>query len=113
SVISRNAALVEALKGAQAAGKAGRFAEALAKAKDADAIQHDKPAALNPVIHNMIIRFAIAAKDYATAMSQIEANIASGEGNNIETLKQAVSVARLLNDEPRTKRYSDELIRLG
>jgi hypothetical protein len=54
---TKNKALVDALNGAQADFKAGRFADALAKAKEADAIREDKPRALNPLIHGMIVKY--------------------------------------------------------
>src|SRR6185295_1626246 len=58
-----NKALVDAVKGAQTEAKAGRYTEALAKAKEADAIQ-GKPAELTRQIHQMVVAYAIEAKDY-------------------------------------------------
>jgi len=70
-LIVENKALVDAVNGAKAAAAAGRFAEALAKAKEADAIQ-GKPPSLTPAIHGMIVSYAISAKDYPSAFAQLD-----------------------------------------
>ena len=106
---TKNEALVKAIQDAQAAGKAGRFAEAVEKAKEADAIKDDKPAALNPIIHDMIVNYAIQAKDYPTAMAQIEKNIAANEGNRAQNLKQALSIAIMAKNKDKTDQFAKEL----
>ena len=75
-----NKALVDAVQGAQSAFKAGRFAEALAKAKEADAIQ-GKPAELTRQIHQMVVAYAISAKDYNSAFVMLDRMIAANEGD--------------------------------
>ncbi len=106
---TKNEALVKAIQDAQAAGRAGRFADAVAKAKEADAIRDDKPAALNPIIHDMIVNYAIQAKDFPTAMAQIEKNIAAGEGNKTQNLKQALSIAIMAKNKEKTDQYAKDL----
>ncbi len=106
---TKNEALVKAIQDAQNAGKSGRFAEAVAKAKEADAIRDDKPAALNPIIHDMIINYAIQAKDFPTAMAQIEKNIAAGEGNKTQNLKQALSIAIMAKNKEKTDEFAKQL----
>lgn len=106
---SRNEALVNAITAANDAYNAGRFAEALAKAKEADAIKDGKPAELNPKIHDMIIAAALGAKDYDTAMAQYEKNIQAGEGNRVENLKRAISVAIMAKNKEKTDQYAKEL----
>lgn len=106
---SRNEILVKAISDATAAYNAGRFAEALAKAKEADAIKEDKPAELNPRIHDLIIAAALGAKDYATAMAQYEKNIQAGEGNRVENLRRAISVAIVAKNKEKTDQYAKEL----
>jgi len=110
---THNKALVDAIRDAQAAAQAGRYADALAKAKEADAIREDKPTSLNPVIHDMIVNYAINAKDYATALDQIEKNIQAGEGNRTNNLKRALSIAIMAKDAERTQKYVAELAELG
>jgi len=73
-----NQALVDAVTGAVANCKAGRFAEALAKAKEADAIP-GKPAELSRQIHQMIVAYAMQAKDYPSACAEMKKMIAAGE----------------------------------
>jgi len=106
---TKNKALVDALNGAQADFKAGRFAEALAKAKEADAIKEDKPAALNPLIHGMIVKYAIEAKDYPSALAQIDKNIAANEGSKTENLKQAMSISFLMKNNTKAQEYAGQL----
>jgi tetratricopeptide (TPR) repeat protein len=104
-----NKALADAVKTAQDDYKAGRFAEALAKAKEADGIREGKPAALNPILHGMIIDYAIKAKDFPSALAQIEKNIAANEGNKNENLKQALSVANMMNNKAKVAEYAAQL----
>jgi TonB family protein len=100
--------LASTLSTAQADAKAGRFAEALAKVKAADAMS-GKPPELVRNIHNMIVAFAVSAKDYATALAQIDKNIAANEGNKNENLKQALSIATLMNDQAKVAEYLGQL----
>ena len=100
--------LVEAINGAQADAKAGRFAEALAKAKAADA-RPGKPAALVPQIHKMVVAYAVSAKDYATALAEIEKIIAAKEGNQNENLKQALSIANQMQNKAKVAEYAAQL----
>jgi hypothetical protein len=106
---TKNKALVDAINGAQADYKAGRFADALAKAKVADGIREDKPAAVNLAIHAMIVKYAIDAKDYASALAQIDKNIAANEGNKVENIKQAMGISFLMKNNAKAKEYSDQL----
>jgi hypothetical protein len=73
-----NEKLLEVVHGAQADAKAGKYVDALAKAKAADAIQ-GKPAQLTRDIHQMIVAYAIAAKNYNEALTQLDKMIAAGE----------------------------------
>src|SRR6266550_34279 len=100
--------LVEAIQGAQADAKAGRFAEALAKAKAADA-RPGKPAALVPQIHKMIVAYAVSAKDFAAALAQLDKNIAANEGNKTENLKQALSIANQMQNKAKVAEYAGQL----
>ena len=109
AVTTKNEALVKAINDAQAAGRAQNWTVALEKAKEADAIKDDKPAALNPQIHAMIISYAINARDFTTAMAQLDKNIAAGEGNKLNNLKQALSVAITAKNKEKTDQYAKEL----
>src|SRR5258706_9550262 len=103
-----NKPLADAVIGAQADFKAGRFAEALAKAKTADGMS-GKPAELTRIIHGMIISYAISAKDYPAALAQIDKNIAANEGNKTENLKQALSVANQMQNKAKVAEYANQL----
>src|SRR5580704_11802539 len=75
-----NKALADAINGAQADAKAGRYADALAKAKAADGIA-GKPASLTLQVHQMIVAYAIQAKNYNDALAQLDKMIAANEGD--------------------------------
>jgi hypothetical protein len=103
-----NKALVEAVNGAQADAKAGKYADALAKAKVADAIQ-GKPAQLTGQIHQMIVAYAVQAKDYNSALTQVEKMIAAGEGNKTELLGQAFAISMQAGNQTRAMTYADQM----
>jgi hypothetical protein len=109
AINTKNEALVKAINDAQAAAKAQNWAVALQKAKEADAIKDDKPTALNPIIHEMIVSYAINARDFPAAMAQLDKNIASGEGNKLQNLKQALGVAISAKNKEKTDQYAKEL----
>lgn len=109
AIITKNEALVKAIKDAQTAAAAQRWADALAAAKAADAIKEDKPAQLNLDIHKMIVSFAVNARDYATAMAQLDKNIAAGEGSKLENLKTALAISITAKDKAKTDQYAKEL----
>jgi hypothetical protein len=109
AISTKNEALVKAINDANAAAKAQNWTVALEKAKEADAIKDDKPASLNPTIHQMIVSFAINAKDYTTAMAQLDKNTAAGEGNKAQNLKQALSIAIMAKSKEKTDQYAKEL----
>jgi TonB family protein len=106
---TKNEALVKAINDMDAAARAQNWALALEKAKEADAIKDDKPAALNAPIHAMIVTAAINAKDYAAAMAQLDKNIATGKGNRTTNLRQALSIAILAKNKEKTDQYAKDL----
>lgn len=105
---AENKALADAVNGALADARAMRYAEALAKAKQADAMP-GKPAELTRALHGLIISYAISAKDYPSALGQIDKNIAANEGNKTENLKQALSVANMMGDKAKVQQYASAL----
>jgi len=107
-LIVENKALVDAVKGAQDANKAGRYPEALAKAKEADAIQ-GKPAELTRQIHQMIVAYAISAKDYPSAFAELDKMIAANEGDKAKNLSDAMGLALQTNDQPKVETYKTAL----
>jgi tetratricopeptide (TPR) repeat protein len=106
---TKNEALVKAINDMNAAARAQNWTEALEKAKEADAIKDDKPSQLNAPIHAMIVTAAINAKDYSTAMAQIDKNIAAKEGDRTTSLRQALSVAIMAKNKEKTDVYAKEL----
>jgi hypothetical protein len=103
-----NKALVEAVNGAQADAKAGKYADALAKAKAADAIQ-GKPAQLTAQIHQMIVAYALQAKNYNEAMDQLDKMVKAGEGDKQKNLSDALGIALQSNNKQRADSYIEQL----
>jgi len=93
---------------AQADAKAGRFADAIAKARQADAMP-GKPAAIGIQLHKMILNWAIQEKDYKAALDEAEKMIAANEGNRTENLKQALAIASAMKNEAKQKAFADQL----
>jgi hypothetical protein len=105
---AENKALADAVNAALTDARQMRWAEALAKAKEADAMP-GKPAELTRALHGLIISYAISAKDYPSALTQLDKNIAANEGNKTENLKQALSVANMMNDKAKVQQYANAL----
>ena len=103
-----NKALVEAVNGAQADAKAGKYAEALEKAKAADAIQ-GKPAQLTRQIHQMIVAYALQAKNYNEALAMLDKMIASGEGDKNKNLTDALGISLQIRNQERANGYIAQL----
>jgi tetratricopeptide (TPR) repeat protein len=108
ALIVENKALVEAVNGAQAAAKAGDYAEALAKAKQADAIQ-GKPQQLTIQIHQMIVAYAQQAKNYPEALAMIDRMLASKEGKRDELLAQGWGIATQAGNAAKRDVYTQQL----
>jgi hypothetical protein len=78
-------ALADTISAALKAASARNYVEAIAQARAAERIEN-KPPHLGPVLRTMIINYAIWAKDYQTAIGELEKKIAAGEGNAQENL---------------------------
>ncbi len=105
---NKDKALYDAVTGAQADARAGRYPEAIAKAKQADGLPN-KPAGLSPALHQMILGWAVQAKDYNGALDQVEKMIAANEGNKTENLKQALAISFMTKNQAKQKQYADQL----
>jgi hypothetical protein len=103
-----NKPLADAVTTAMNDAKTGRYAEAIASAKRADAMP-GKPQGLAPALHQMIVGWAVQAKDYNTALDQVEKMIAANEGNKNENIKQALSISFAANNKAKQKQYADQL----
>jgi hypothetical protein len=103
-----NKALADAINGAQADAKAGRYADALAKAKTADGIA-GKPASLTLQVHQMIVAYAIQAKNYNDALAQLDKMIAANEGDKNKNLSDALSISLQTNNQQRANQYMSQL----
>lgn len=108
AVRTENKALADSINGAQTDAKAGRYAEALAKAKVADGIQ-GKPADLTRAVHQMIVSYAISAKDYASALAMVDRMIAANEGNRTELLGQGFAISLQANNQAKAQAYAEQM----
>ena len=103
-----NKPLADAVTGAMNDAKAGRYAEAITRAKQADAMP-GKPQGLAPALHQMIVGWAVQAKDYNAALEQIDKMIAANEGNKGENIKQALAISATAKNTAKQKQYADML----
>jgi len=78
-------ALADTINAAQNAAKAGNFAEAITRAREADEFPN-KPPALGPMLHQQIYAWAMQGKDYTTAIAELDMMLAAGEGNREQIL---------------------------
>jgi predicted Zn-dependent protease len=107
-LVVENKALVDAINGAQADAKAGRYADALAKAKVADGIA-GKPAQLTRQVHQMVVAYAVSAKDYNSALAMIDKMIAAKEGNSGELLGQAFAISLQAGNQAKASAYAGQM----
>jgi len=103
-----NKALADAVNASQQAAKAGNYAEAIAKAKEADAIQ-GKPPQLGPLLHAQIVSWAQASKNYNEALAMIDKMIASKEGKQEDLLAQGWSIATQAGNTAKREAYTAAL----
>jgi hypothetical protein len=103
-----NKQLADLITGATADAKAGRYEDALAKAKQADGMG-GKPAALTVQIHQMIVAYSIQAKDYNSALAELDKLIASGEGDKTKNLSDALNISLQMKNQQRANGYLNQL----
>ena len=103
-----NKALADAVNAAQQAAKAGNFAEAIAKAKEADAFQ-GKPPQLGPLLHQQIIAWAQQSKNYNEALAMIDKMLASKEGKRDDLLAQGWSISTQAGNTQKRDVYTQQL----
>jgi tetratricopeptide (TPR) repeat protein len=103
-----NKALADAVNEMNSLERAGNLAGALAKAKEVDAIP-GKPAQLTRDIHNKILALSISAKDYPSALAQIDKMVAANEGNKQELLGNALAISLQSNNKAAADKYQQAL----
>ena len=103
-----NKALADAVNASQAAAKAGNYAEAIAKAKEADNFQ-GKPPQLGPLLHQQIVAWAQASKNYPEALAMIDKMLATKEGKREELLAQGWSIATQAGNTQKRDAYTQQL----
>jgi hypothetical protein len=103
-----NKALADAVNAAQKAAAAKNYEEAIAKAKEADNFQ-GKPPQLGPLLHQQIVAWAQASKNYNEALAMIDKMIASKEGNRDELLAQGWSIATAAGNTAKRDVYTQQL----
>ena len=101
-----NKPLADAFSAALADAKAGRYPEAIAKAKQADAMP-GKPAGMALQLHQLIYAWAVQGKDYNAALDQLDKMIAANEGNKAENIKNALAISFTAKNAAKQKQYAD------
>ena len=101
-----NKPLADAFIAALADAKAGRYPEAIAKAKQADAMP-GKPAGMGLYLHQLIYAWAVQGKDYNAALDQLDKMIAANEGNKAENVKNALAISFTAKNAAKQKQYAD------
>lgn len=103
-----NKALADAVNEMNTLERQGNLAGALAKAKEVDAIP-GKPAQLTRDIHNKILALAIGAKDYPSALAQIDKMVAANEGNKQDLLGNALAISITSGNKEKQAAYEKAL----
>jgi tetratricopeptide (TPR) repeat protein len=103
-----NKALADAVTASQNAAKAGNYAEALAKAKEADAIQ-GKPPQLTILLHQQIVSYAQQSKNYPEALAMIDRMLAAKEGDRNQLLSQGWSISTQAGNTAKRDAYTQQL----
>ena len=101
-----NKPLADAFSAALADAKAGRYPEAIAKAKQADGMP-GKPAGMAIQLHQLIYAWAVQGKDYNAALDQLDKMIAANEGNKAENIKNALAISFTAKNTAKQKQYAD------
>jgi len=101
-----NKPLADAFNAALNDAKAGRYADAITAAKRADGMP-GKPAGMTPVLHQMIAGYAVAGKDYNTALEYYDKMIAANEGNKTDNIKNALAVSFTAKNTAKQKQYAE------
>src|SRR5690242_12012536 len=101
-----NKPLADAFTAALADAKAGRYPEAIAKAKQADAMP-GKPAGMALQLHQLIYAWAVQGKDYNAALDQLDKMIAGNEGNKADKIKHALAISFTAKNAAKQKQYAD------
>jgi len=101
-----NKPLADAFNAALTDAKAGRYPEAIAKAKQADAMP-GKPAGMGVYLHQLIYAWAVQGKDYNAALDQLDKMIAANEGNKAENVKNALAISFSAKNTAKQKQYAD------
>jgi len=101
-----NKPLADAFTAALTDAKAGRYPEAIAKAKQADAMP-GKPAGMALQLHQLIYAWAVQGKDYNAALDQLDKMIAANEGNKAENIKNALAISFTAKNAAKQKQYAD------
>jgi hypothetical protein len=108
AVTIRNPAVGKAMQEAQALAKQGRWRDAIAKAREADAVS-GKSAAEAAAINQFIAYAAVQARDYSTALNTYDKMIAAGQIDRATGLKTAMQLALTMGNASRAMQYANQL----
>jgi len=104
----RNQAVGKAMKEAQDLAKAHRWREAIAKAREAEAVP-GKSGSDAAVINQFIAYAAMQAGDYSTALATYDRMISAGQVDRTTGLKTAMQLALHMGNASRAMQYANQL----
>lgn len=104
----KNQAVGRALKEAQELARSGRWREAIAKAREAEAVP-GKSASESATINQFIAYAAVKAGDYGTALNTYDRMIAAGQVDRTSGLKTAMQLALTMGNASRAMQYANQL----
>lgn len=108
----KNQAVGKPLKEAQDLAKARRWREALAKAREADAVS-GKSAAEAAAVNQFIAYVAVQAGDYQLALSTYDRMIAAGQVDRTQGLRTAMQLALHVRNASKAMSYANQLGGVG
>jgi outer membrane protein assembly factor BamD (BamD/ComL family) len=104
----RNQAVGKPLKEAQDLARSGRWREAIAKAREAEAVS-GKTASESAAINQFIAYAAVQSGDYALALSTYDRMISAGLVDRTTGLKTAMQLALHMGNAQRAMQYANQL----
>ena len=104
----KNQAVGRAMKEAQDLARAHRWQEAIAKAREAEAVP-GKSGSDSAVINQFIAYAAVQAGDYSTALATYDRMISAGQVDRTTGLKTAMQLALHMGNAQRAMQYANQL----
>ncbi len=100
-------AVGEPMQEAQKAAASGQYKEAVEDLKKAEAASKDR--ATTTAIHGMMLAYALAGKDNATASALVDRMLSAGEGDRQKNLQAGLALALQMKNTTKAAEYQKQL----